>query len=96
MGTICDALGRVDTKWFRIGVRLGIPRHVLKQFKRDEEDPLSAVVECCLQGNATEATKPFSWQSIVEALKSDYVGEPGLAEEIRKKYCQPERTEGKT
>ena len=31
---------------------------------------------------------PISWKSIVAALKSKHVGEPALADEVNKKYCQ--------
>ena len=66
-----------------IGVQLGIPHAKLLQF-RDEIDPLSAVVNYWLRGNAGV---PISWKSIVTALKSEYVGEPGLAQRIYSKYC---------
>ncbi len=90
--TICNALVRIETKWFRIGIQLGIPRSKLEKFKKDEDDPLSAVVDYWLQGNITESVSPISWNSIVAALKSEYVGEPGLAEKISKKYCEQEDT----
>ena len=82
--TICDALGRIESKWFKIGVQLGIPRSKLLEFKK-EDDPLSAVVDYWLKGNVK---LPISWESIVKLLKSDYVGEPGLADEITLKYCK--------
>ncbi len=85
MKNICDALGSIKTKWFEIGVQLGIPRRKLLEFE-EERDPLSAVVDYWLQGNVTESVSPISWKSIVAALKSDYVGEPGLAKQISKKY----------
>ena len=84
--TLCDALGSIKTKWFEVGVQLGIPRNKLLEFKK-EDDPLSAVVDYWLKGNVTDSVVPISWQSIVATLKSEYVGEPGLAERINKKYC---------
>ncbi len=84
---ICTALGSVKTKWLQIGIQLGIPRSKLQEFKK-EDDPLSAVVEYWLRGNVTESVIPISWESITTALKSEYVGEPGLAQHIRKEYCQ--------
>ena len=81
---MCNALGGVKTKWFKIGIQLGIPRNKLEEFE-GKEDPLSAVVDYWLRGNVKT---PISWKSIVEALKSEYVGEPALAETISKKYCQ--------
>ena len=87
---ICNELGRVSLKWFRIGIQLGIPHYKLKEFE-EERDPLSAIIEYWLNGNVLEsAAVPISWKSIVAALKADSVGEPGLAEQIYKKYCQQE------
>ena len=87
--TICSALGSIKTKWFEVGIQLGIPRNKLLEFK-EEHDPLSAVVDYWIRGNVTESDVPISWPSIVEALKSEYVGEPGLAEQISKKYYPKE------
>ncbi len=91
--SICNALGSIKTKWHLIGIQLGIPRCKLLEFKK-EEDPLSAVVDYWLQGNVTESVSPISWKSILAALKSEYVGEPGLAEQLSKKYCQQGETKG--
>ena len=74
-------------KWFEIGIQLGVPRNILKQFK-SEDDPLSASVDYWLKGNVVESAVPISYQSLVTALKSKHVGEPALAEETSKKYCQ--------
>ena len=86
MRTICRELGTVQGEWFKIGIQLGIPRYKLQKFT-NETDPLSAVVNYWLQGGVTELVVPISWESIVAALKSEYVGEPGLAERIYSKYC---------
>ena len=92
MRTVCNELGTVKFKWFKIGVQLDIPQYVLKQFEKDEDDPLSAAVDYWLKGNVTDSDLPISWKSIVDALKSEYVGERGLAESIRKKYCLQEES----
>ena len=89
--TICNVLGKVKTKWFEIGIQLGIPRSKLLEFE-GVRDPLSAVLDYFLQGNVTDSA-PISWQSVVAALRSDYVGEPGLADEVNQQYCP--LTEGK-
>ncbi len=90
MRSICNALGSIKTKWFEIGIQLGIRRKKLKEFKR-EDDPLSAVVDYWLT-NVVEKAIPKSWHSIVAVLKSDHVGEPGLADEVSRKYCCQEIT----
>ncbi len=84
-------LGGIKTQWVEVGIQLGIPRSKLLEFE-EVRDPLSAVVDYCLKGNVSESAVTVSWQSIVKALKSRHVGESGLAEEIRKKYCQGEDT----
>ena len=61
---------------------------MLQEFK-EERDPLSAVIDYWLRGNATES---ISWKSIVTALQSKHVGESGLAEQIRAEHCQQEGT----
>ncbi len=66
-------------------MKLGIPRNKLKEFE-GERDLLSAVIDYWLR-NVTEPVASISWTTIVRALKSDYVGEPGLAEKISEKYC---------
>lgn len=81
---ICEALGRVKTKWLEIGVQLGIPLWKLKEFEKEKE-PLSVAIDYCINENSAT---PFTWKSIVAALDSDYVGESGIAAEIDKKYCQ--------
>ncbi len=86
-------MGRVETKWHKIGVQLGIPRNKLLEFE-EERDPLSAVVDYWLKGNVAELVVPISWKSIVTALESDYIGELGLAGQIRKQYCQIEVENG--
>ena len=81
----CMELGRVACKWFKIGIQLGIPRGKLKEFEK-EDDPLSAIIDYWLSGNVGE-DDPVSWRSIVAALESSHVDEPGLANRISKKYC---------
>ena len=82
---LCDELGSVKYKWFEIGVQLGIPYEKLMEFK-NHQDPLAAAVMYWLKGNVEGIA--ISWRSIVSALKSDHVGETGLAKKIFKKYCQ--------
>ena len=62
------------------------------EFKQ-EGDILSAAVDYWLSGNVPDV--PITWESVVEALESDYVGEPGCATKIRTKYCQHENSNEK-
>ena len=89
MKTVSHELGKVGEKWYKIGVQLGIPAHILNKFKK-EDDPLIAALSYWLAGNLTVPVIPISWKSIVAALKSHSVEESGLAEDINKKYCEGE------
>ena len=87
---VCEELGEVAHRWFKIGVQLGVPHHKLKEFEK-EVDPLSAVIDYWLNGNAERV--PVSWRSVAAALESSYVGETGLATRISRKYCQQNNTQ---
>ena len=89
MRRVCNEIGGISHKWFKIGVQLDIPHHTLKKFEKEDE-PLPAAIDYWLKGNVDSSDVPVSWQSIVDALDSPYVQEPGLAEKIRKKYCTQE------
>ena len=71
---------------------MGIPRSKLLEFQ-EGRDPLSAVIDYWLRGNVTEPVVSISWESVVATLKSEYVGEPGLAEQVSRRYCQLGNTE---
>ena len=86
---VCEELGEVSHKCFKIGVQLGIPRHILKEFEK-EIDPLSAVIDYWLNGNIEGV--PVSWRYVVAALESSHVGEIGRANRISTKYCQQQNT----
>lgn len=89
MKTVTDELSTVASKSHAIGVQLGVPYDKLQAFKSRNETGemfLAAIVNYWLKGNSKV---PISWNSIVDALKSDFIGEVGLAKEIYMKYCQP-------
>ena len=92
---ICEELGTLKTEWHTIGVQLGIPAHKLNEFEK-KDDPLSLVVGYWLDGNVPESEVPVSWESIVKALRSKYVGRPGLADRITLKYCMEGETTDNT
>ena len=57
----------------------------MEKFKK-EDDPLSSAIDYWLRDNVEDV--PVSWESIVTALESTHVGEPGLAKRIKEKYCE--------
>ena len=88
---MCNELGTVRHKAYDIGIQLGVPRSKMMEFKQ-QGDLLSAAVDYWLSGNVPDV--PITWESIVEALESDYVGEPGCASKIRTKYCEASSVKG--
>ena len=81
--SVCNELGAVRHKAYDIGIQLGVPRNKIEEFKQ-QGDILPAAVDYWLSGNVPDV--PITWESVVEALESDYVGEPGCASKIRAKY----------
>lgn len=79
---VCNELGTLNRKSYHVGVQLGISHDKMMEFKK-EDDPLAAVLDYWLSGNAG----PCSWQSIVAMLRSPHVDEGGIANKIEKKYC---------
>ena len=71
---------------YKIGVQLGIPTHKLDEFKK-EDDTLLKTIDYWLRGNVKDVV-PVTWESIVEALRSNHVDEMGLAEEVCNQYCR--------
>ena len=85
--TVCNELEVVKHRAYEIGIQLNIPNSKLLQFKQDGNLLVSAV-DHWLSGKIPNVS--ISWSSVVEALESKQVGETGLAEVIRKKYCDQE------
>ena len=79
-----NELATVSHEARKIGIQLGIPNHKIKQFE-DSDNVFSDVMDYWLKGN-TEV--PTTWESLVNALESPYVGEVGLARLLRKKYMK--------
>ena len=85
--TICNELSTVHDKTFQIGIQLGFQPYKIREFMKKEEDPLAVIIEKWLGGDIKDDGPPPSWQSVVNVLRKDYVGEIGLANRIEKKYC---------
>lgn len=87
MANVCNELAVVKHKLFEIGTQLKVPHGKLMEFKK-RDDFLSATIQYWLCGNVDKAIP--SWETIVTALKSNHVAEPGLANEIYQKCCHRE------
>ena len=71
------------TKWYRIGVQLGIDEAKLKEIENDypsTDRRFSEVISFWLDGNTAVSV---SWTSLIVSLGQPFVGEIGLAERLR-------------
>lgn len=84
--TLCNELGNVQHKAYEIGVQLGISLGKLKELKKNGNLLLESL-DFWLNGNTDV---PVTWESVVNALESDFVKETGCAERIRKKHLTSE------
>ena len=84
---MCDELGEIEHKAYKIGIQLGISDDKMKKFEQDG-NVLSTAVSHWLNGNTNV---PVTWRSVVAALNSPFVGERGCAQKISKKYCGEEK-----
>ena len=98
-GLCVDDLGDVleetlcsSTKWYNIGLRLKVSVAKLdgieSQFS-DQGKCMREVLKGWLKGTA--GTKP-AWGVLVEALRSQTVGESQLADQLEVKHCQTGRS----
>ena len=82
---LSNELATVVSKYFPIGIQLGVPDHQIKVFESsynsDASRCFSEVISYWLKN-----VKAVSWDSIVTALESQSVNEKTLASELSEKY----------
>ena len=86
---LMNALSKVESKWFTIGIQLNIDHGRLESFENNSRGycgkSLAKVLNYWLKENTDVAV---TWQSIVDVLESDSVCEMSLASEIKTRNCQ--------
>ncbi len=82
-------LATIKRKWLKVAIKIGVPYDAVYQLE-EEEYPLAAVFDSCLQGKL-EAFYPLSWKSV--AVVSEDIGEVSLAKNLNRKYCQKKQKE---
>ena len=85
--TVTNELGSVMTKWYSIGVQLGVSEHKLEEIETNYQKAdrrFSEVIKFWLRGN-TRSRVAVSWESLVEVLESSFVDEEGLAMRLRER-----------
>lgn len=90
---VINELGSVVSKWFQIGIQLGVRETRLHQIEADHRAAdrcLSEVLIFWLSGNTnTDVT----WKSLIRALEASIVNEKGLAKSLIQKYGDASKSE---
>ena len=88
MDQLMTELVEVSASWELVGIQLLVPYWKLGIIKRENRDQckecLMKVLEYWRQHAGTK--NPFSWETIVNVLQSQSIGNIGLAEDIEQKY----------
>ena len=80
-------LAKVQTKWFEIGIQLGIEGSKLKTFECDYPSTSRRMIETVSYWFGMNTNVPVSWESVITVLNDPLVDESGLAKQIQEKYC---------
>ena len=87
LAAVRRALFDIRAKWYHIGVELGLPVGTLDAIRTQFTDLTDCVTEMCskwLKGTHPSPT----WDDLIKAVESPFVGEICLAQKLRKTYCQ--------
>ena len=80
-----------STKWYEIGLRLKFSVDKLDGITSQFSDPRHCLRELLKEWLKGAARSRPTWGALVEALRSQTVGEPELADQLEAKHCQSER-----
>ena len=80
-----------STKWYDIGLRLKVPVNKLDGIRSQFSDSKGFLCETLKEWLKGAARSRPTWGALVEALRSQTVGEPNLADQLEAKHCQSER-----
>ena len=81
---------KIPAKWKRVGVSLGIDQSQLDAINMHRlADPLecfSDVFTCWQQQSTPHVQSPANWATLVTVLRSNYVGEEELSDNIQNTF----------
>ena len=81
------AIFSAKVKWYDIGVELELPLSLLDELDKENGKDSGECLRKMLKEWLSGVSPAPSWNSLVEALSSDPVGEHILAKKIAEKYC---------
>ena len=91
LGDVLEETLASSAKWYKIGIRLKVPVDKLDGIRSQFSDPGDQLCEMLKEWLKGAAGSRPTWEALVEALGSQTVGEPKLADQLEAKYCQSER-----
>ena len=84
LGKLYEALYCVRTSYTPIGLRIGVKKNEIESVEKQKTDPGDRLLE--ILSIRVKKAKVLTWKDIVEALRSQCVGEGKVADELQKKY----------
>ena len=91
LGDVLEETLTSSTKWYEIGLRLKVPVDKLDSIRSQFSDSKGFLCEMLKEWLKGAARSRPTWRALVEALRSQTVGEPKLADQLEAKHCQSER-----
>ena len=86
LSDVQDELWEARSKWYNIGLRLGIPPSDLDVIKKDGDDTEAWFRNMLLKW--LRKGKNCTWEALIKALSSPSVGQTMLAESVQQNRCQ--------
>ena len=74
------------TKWYKVGLRLKVPVDILDCIRKEFDDAGDQLCEAIKNWLKRVGVEP-TWRALVDALRSQSVGESQLADRLEAKYC---------
>jgi len=91
LGDVLEEIITSSTRWYEIGLQLKVPIDNLDGIRIQFSDPKSSLCEMLKSWLKGVARSRPTWGALVEALRSQTVGNAMLADQLEAKYCQSER-----
>ena len=79
-----------SAKWYKIGIRLKVPVDKLDDIRSQFSEPGDQLCEMLKEWLKGAVGSRPTWGALVEALRSQTVREPKLADQLEVKHCQSE------
>ena len=73
----------IHDKWYEIGLNLKVPRTVLDNFKKSNDDDLEKLRKVIFSWKNTQPS-PVTWETVITTIKSPVVSNEKMADMIRR------------